>query len=280
LERAHSAPLTPTQRRIVDFLIDTRPQSLIMSAAAIADRLQTTDATVVRAAQVLGYSGLVELREALASWSPEPTIADRLHRTLESAPPEQLLADNAARHTRDLERLVQRIPPELFDRTVMLLGTGERIVWRGVGPSSYLSEYASLLCQRVGHPSVALVQSGTAFADELLSIERTDVVVALAFGQWQTHVRVLFDQVSSVGCPLVLVTDSSSRRLETRAAVVLDSGRGDSGLFASHAMTIVLIEALVLGIAANRAERADESLALLNELRASLAGQRTDVDGR
>ena len=59
----------------------------------------------------------------------------------------------------------------------------------------------------------------------------------------------------------------------------LQSGRGAPGLFASHGTTLVLIEALVLGMAANRPPQLPtQSLATLNELRAELAGRRIDVD--
>ena len=60
--------------------------------------------------------------------------------------------------------------------------------------------------------------------------------------------------------------------------MVLESGRGVPGLFASHANTLVLVEALVLGLAAQDEDRAEASLATLNDLRAVLAGRRLDVD--
>jgi hypothetical protein len=60
--------------------------------------------------------------------------------------------------------------------------------------------------------------------------------------------------------------------------VRLNAGRGTPGLFATHSPTIVLIEALVLALAAADPERAETSLATLNELRRDLAGRRLDVD--
>jgi hypothetical protein len=59
---------------------------------------------------------------------------------------------------------------------------------------------------------------------------------------------------------------------------VLPSGRGRPGLFASHGTTLVLIEALVLALAAADRPAAEASLTTLNELRAAVAGRRIDVD--
>ena len=78
--------------------------------------------------------------------------------------------------------------------------------------------------------------------------------------------------------PVVLITDHLGRRLDTAVSVALKSGRGAPGLFASHATTLVVVEALVLAIAAVDRAESEASLARLNELRAALAGRRIDVD--
>jgi hypothetical protein len=49
-------------------------------------------------------------------------------------------------------------------------------------------------------------------------------------------------------------------------------------LFATHGPTIVLVEALVLAVAAADPARSEGSLGTLNELRRSIAGKRVDVD--
>jgi hypothetical protein len=61
-------------------------------------------------------------------------------------------------------------------------------------------------------------------------------------------------------------------------ATTLECGRGAPGLFASHGITLVVIEALVLAIAATHQAESEASLVRLNELRAALAGRRINVD--
>jgi DNA-binding MurR/RpiR family transcriptional regulator len=76
----------------------------------------------------------------------------------------------------------------------------------------------------------------------------------------------------------VLITDTLGRRLTTPFAALLNAGRGTPSLFATHGSTIVLLEALVLAIAAAHPDRSNNSLTTLNDLRQSLAGKRLDVD--
>src|SRR5215472_4839649 len=75
--------MSPAEQRVARFFHANREEVLIASAAALAAKTETSDATVVRTAKALGFSGLDELRQTLvdeirAALSP----ADRLTRTL------------------------------------------------------------------------------------------------------------------------------------------------------------------------------------------------------
>jgi DNA-binding MurR/RpiR family transcriptional regulator len=123
-----------------------------------------------------------------------------------------------------------------------------------------------------------LTHSGTDHADELLSVGADDAVVVLAYGRVHPYVRTLFAHAADVGAQVVLVTDTLSGRSAAPVAAQLNAGRGAPGVFATHGPTIVLLEALVLAVAAADPDRSEAALATLNDLRQSLAGKRVDVD--
>src|SRR5260370_1124243 len=77
--------LSAADQAVVQFFQANREEVLLASAATLAAKIGTSDATVIRAAKALGYSGLDDLRRELAdelrtSLSP----AARLTRTLEA----------------------------------------------------------------------------------------------------------------------------------------------------------------------------------------------------
>ncbi|MDQ3762715.1 MAG: hypothetical protein M3460_13930, partial [Actinomycetota bacterium] len=78
--------LAPAQRQVARFFTEHAARLGFYSAAEIAERLGTSDATVVRTAQALGYRGLADLKRALradaAGDSAEPTPDGRLAATL------------------------------------------------------------------------------------------------------------------------------------------------------------------------------------------------------
>ena len=270
--------LAPAERRVAEFLVDLGPEATLLSAAALAKQLGTSDATVVRTAKSLGYSGLAEMRRALAAPNDSPPLRERLRRTLDQAPGDQLLTSAIRNHVAALETLTRNVSTQAFQDAVGVLASSDRVVWRGVGPSAALANYGQLIAQRIGKPSSALVHTGTSFADELLSLEPNDAIVVFAYGRLQTHVHVLLEHAKTLDVPVVLITDTLARRLADSVDVTLQCGRGTPGLFASHATTLVVVEALILAIAATDQTESEASLARLNELRASLAGRRIDVD--
>ena len=77
---------------------------------------------------------------------------------------------------------------------------------------------------------------------------------------------------------MILITDSDTNNLAERVTMVLECGRGAPKHFQSHAVTLVLIESLILGVANGNKPRRKRSLAKLNELREEIAERPIPVD--
>src|SRR4051794_31463361 len=80
---AAAANLSAAEQAVVRFFEENREEVLVASAATLAAKIGTSDATVIRATRAIGYAGLDDLRRHLAdelrlSLSP----AARLTRTL------------------------------------------------------------------------------------------------------------------------------------------------------------------------------------------------------
>jgi DNA-binding MurR/RpiR family transcriptional regulator len=264
---------------VAEYLVDAGAKAAPLSAQEIADAVGTSDATVVRTARSLGYGSLRELRRALTDDQDDTDLPARLQATIGgSVSAHDVLATAADRQLKALHTLLRRVSTEEFDQAAGLLAHASHVWWCGTGPSAYLAEYAAFLCRRLGWASGALTHAGTDHADELLGVWPGDVVVVLAYGRVHPYVRVLFERTEHLAVPVVLITDATHGPLSSSVLVRLHAGRGAPGLFATHGPTIVILEALVLAMAASDAGRSDRALATLNELRHAIAGRRVDVD--
>lgn len=262
--------LSPAQRLVADYLVGSGRSAMVESASTIGGELGLSDATVVRTAQALGYRGLPELRRALAHQAEEVTLTERLHQSLARSENDPV-TDSVETLVAALDSLVRQVSGPRFDHAVGILERADRLLWSGIGPSAPLADYASGLARRLGRPSLAITRSGIAAADDLLEVAPGAAVVVLAYGRLHRHVDALLVRAADLAVPVVLVTDVLEGEVAGRVAETLVCWRGVPGLFASHTPTMVLLEALVMGLARTDPGRAEASLARLEDLR-SLTG--------
>jgi DNA-binding MurR/RpiR family transcriptional regulator len=274
-----SGVATPAEQRVANYFLVAGPRAAAMSAREIADAVGTSDATVLRATKSLGFASLRDLRRALSEEGREPELTHRLRATIDqSRSAHDVLSSAVDRHLQSLGMLTDQVRAGDFDSASLLLAGASTVWWSGTGPSAYLAEYAAFLSRRLGRHAGTLTHSGADLADELLPIRSDNCIVVLAYGHIHPHVKVILQHAAALETPVILITDAIGRHPKWPVAVNLHAGRGVPGLFASHATTVVLIEALVLALAAAAPVRSEEALRTLNSLRRSIAGRQLDVD--
>ncbi|BDG71598.1 MurR/RpiR family transcriptional regulator [Roseomonas fluvialis] len=273
--------LSPAARRVARFVVENRPLALALSAAELAERTGTSDATVVRTVQALGFAGLPDLKRELSAAlaAPQANPAEAMRTTLAEAGEESRRAVDLAIDTQReaVEALATPEARATLRSAVAALHPARRILVFGLGPSAALARYLATLLARAGRTTRALDASGIALADQMLDLGPGDALLVLAYGRAYREVVALFGEARRMALPVVLVTDSLDRSLARHADVVVPARRGRTRRVALHGATLVALEAIALGLAAMDGERALASLDRLNDLRAAIAGGRHDV---
>lgn len=277
---AAQSSLSPTARRVVRFIDQNRVATLTRSAADLAASTGTSDATVIRTVQALGFDGLSDLRQSLvASLDRQSTPADHMRRTLAETgeSTDRAIAAVLDTHREALADLESAEARGQIAAAVSALHRADRIVLFGIGPSAALARYVSILLQRIGRPARTLDATGLALADQLLDLRSGDALLALAYSRPYREVVAVFAEARRLGLPVVLVTDSLASKLARFADVLVPARRGRAERVALHGATLVVLEAVVLGLAAANRTGAMAALERLNELRCTVGGKRVDV---
>lgn len=268
--------MSPAEQRVVRFFQGNREEVLIASAAALASKAETSDATVVRATKALGFSGLEDLRRTLAdelrsSLSP----AERLTRTLGEVGSSLSAAFKMTLdlHLRSLESLRRSITLEQFEKAVDGIAGARRVVVFGIGPSSAIADYFVVQLCRFGLDATRLTNTGLLFADDLRKLRNGDLVIMLAYGRVYAELAALLDEIDRHGLRSFLITDTLAATLRHRVDLVLPVPRGHAEMLSMHTATLGFIEALLVGVATRRPDETLASLKELNEVREKLAGK-------
>jgi DNA-binding MurR/RpiR family transcriptional regulator len=261
--------------RVAKFIDENRPVVLASSAAALGARIGTSDATVLRTVQTLGFAGLADLKRAILNAGTVSTPADDMRRTLvdlEKATGEAL--DGILRaHAEGLAVLQSRKCRAQIAAGVGVLDGADRIAIFGIGPSAALATYVSILLARSGRRSRTINATGSMLADQLLDLRAGDALLILAYGRLYREVKAVFTEAKALRLPTVLVTEADDTPLAKLADVCLVIPRGRPGQMALHGATFVGLEALVLSLAAAKPKAALASLDNLNRLRRATEAQ-------
>ncbi|GGF50844.1 transcriptional regulator [Azorhizobium oxalatiphilum] len=263
--------LRPAEQRMARFFVDQKSTVLLNSAAEIAEKAGTSDATVVRTARSLGFDGLAGLREAILSDITGPAPADRLARTLQdvSAASESALTHVLKEHYASVNSMASPEFGAAFERTVDTLFTARRRHVFGIGPSGCIAEYAAMQFNRIGLRSSSLSSSGIGLADKLQEMEAGDAVLMLAYAPIYREVSVALDRADELGVPTILISDSLGT-LDGRIAELLPVARGRADHLAMHGATLVLVEAMIVALASRDKSSAVDSLRTFGALRGAL----------
>jgi DNA-binding MurR/RpiR family transcriptional regulator len=265
--------LSPAEQRVARLFVEQKEAILLGSAAQIAALVGTSDATVVRTAQSLGFESLAALREAaLADLTGRPTPGARLRRTLDEAGEDAARALQHVIEIHEATLAVLKAPAfeTPFAQAVDLLRAAKRRRIFGIGPTASLADYAALQFSRIGLPSATLSATGIGLADRLLDLAAEDIVLMIAYAPIYREVNVTLDHAERVGCPVLLVSDSLGPYVGGRVTSVLPVPRGKAGLLSLHGGTMVLLEALIIGLAARNRAHAFAHLETLVALRGAL----------
>jgi DNA-binding MurR/RpiR family transcriptional regulator len=266
----HGKSLTPAGRRVVEFIDQNRGAALASSAMELAIRSGTSDATVVRVVQTLGFEGLRELKLELAASVDAPaTPADNMRRTLEEIGTDSGHVVDAVlkTHEEGLSALRGAASKKRIIAAINMLHSADRIVLFGIGPTGAIASYISVLLERSGRRSKVLNATGWMLADQLLDLHKGDSLLVIAYDRAYPEVMATFSQAKRLGLPVVLITDNKESELTRFADVVVPTQRGRAERVALHSTTVACLEAVVLGLSAANRQEATSTLDRLNDLR-------------
>ena len=272
--------LSPAALRVARYFAAHREEVLVASAAELAAKLETSDATVVRTAKALGYSGLDALRRDLADeLRKDLTPAGRVARTLKEVEGDLVKAFDATLnlHLEALEAVRRNISPAMFRAIVDHILRADRVAMFGVGPSSAMANYFAIQIGRFGFDVIAMTDTGLLLADQLLQLRKGDLLLIMAYGRVYPELQVLFDQADHIGLVRILMTDTLGAKLKKRSDLVLQVPRGRADTFSMHTATLAFLETLLVGVATQRPKETIRSLTKLNQLRADVTGRVLDL---
>lgn len=270
--RAHQ--LTPRLLLVARYINENREAVMEQTAMEIATLLKTSDATVVRAIQALGFGGLRDLKQTLEQWfGPVVTSSEKISTTVNT-----LTSDVNASidfvlegHQHTCNVLSEPHNRLAMARAVSLLAQARQVALFGIGASGILAEYTARLFSRMGLPAMPLNRTGIGLAEQLIGLQRGDVLIMMAQKSAHREGQTTLREAKRLGIPTVLLTNATDSQFSKEASVVIHVPRGgEKGKIPLHGTVLLCLEMIVLSVASTEPQRTIKSMKRINELHRGL----------
>jgi DNA-binding MurR/RpiR family transcriptional regulator len=173
--------LSPSFRKIADFILSSHQRVAFMSASRLARYLGVDVATVTRFSQQLGYDGYTELireiqERVLAEMSEaRAPVAQRLQAA------EGPVAQTLWRDWANLEKTIQNLPSQQIEAALDALRSARRIYLVAEGTGAGLAVAFAAYLRMIKPDVFALVQGAFDLALALKDLGPDDVVIGIGF---------------------------------------------------------------------------------------------------
>ena len=272
--------LSKLQKRIADYIVSNLEEVVFLSVTNLSDILGVSDATIVRFAQQVGYSGFPELKEDLIKYYKfYLNPAERIKRYIGEVGSRELTYSTITKkEIKYLENSIQTINESTFKEAVKLICDTENIYIFGTGSNEPLSTHLYYRLERFGLKVNLISVSGRNLFEKLLLINSNDLIIVYAFYKPSLDFKRLNSIMKEIGVKVILITDSMTPAMIKNANIVLYAKRGPFGSFHSPLVPMAITNALIIAVANRLGENAIKYLKKLTEMRKKYYNNGLDID--
>ncbi len=261
--------LTKSEKRIANYLSQNQDESAFLSAGEIADRLQLSEATMVRFARTLGFDSYPAMRTALQdNFRHRMTHSARLRSRLDDLREAGDIFERLVASEIDyLTEAMQTLDRKALNAAVELLRTHQRVFVFGLGPSLSLVDLLEIRLTRSARHVIPLNSSGREMLEPMLLMNNTDLLIAIGFFNLTPDLQMVLEYANQQKTPVILLTDTLGPMVGDKADIVLSARRGPVSAFHSLTVPMTILNALLLSLSSVDQEKVMTNLDKLDQLR-------------
>jgi RpiR family transcriptional regulator, carbohydrate utilization regulator len=246
--------LRRTEQQVADFVLRDPEAALGLSARELARECSTSEASVVRFCQNLGYQGLPEFRTALMQdvLSAQGGLYEEI--TADDAPTD-LLRKVVNLSVSALNDTLVVLDPGEFGRAVEALLQARRLHFFGAGGSAYIAQEAALKFLRLSIPTTSFIDRFSQVMSAAL-LGPGDVAIGLSYTGVTKEVVEALTTARQMGATTICITNFDRSPITQAADIKLLTGTtptllgGESGQ--SRVAQLTIIDALGAAVALHK----------------------------
>lgn len=265
--------LRTAEQRVADFILKHAEELIYLTVTELAERTQTSESTVVRLCQKIGYKGYQEFKIMLARdlVGPTETVYEQIAAT-DALP--ALKSKVFQANAQALKDTIEVLSDEELERAVDAIANARRVEVYGIGGSAPLALDAYHKFMKLGISAVALSDSDLmAMSSSLLG--PGDVALGVSHTGASRDVCDAMENAQKAGATTICITHRATSPITKVSNVKLFTAAKETA-FGSDAMSSRISQLSIIDVlyAAVANKNYDRALARIQKTREASAGKR------
>jgi DNA-binding MurR/RpiR family transcriptional regulator len=253
--------LPKNHRKIADYFINNFDKIPFLNVQELSEKTGASVASIVRFAQRSGYKGFSELRDAITDSLQKGMYNREIFPLMEKHKiKDDLLTEVANLDIKNINDTLNQIDRKAFNKVIKSISAAERVHTGGLGISYLLAEILAYQLTQVGIASSVLKHTHTLFHEQVLFLDKNDLLVLFSFPPYSKETVDLARFANEREIDVISITNrpASPITFYTKANLIVESR---NMLFTnSFAAISVLINAIATSCAVNDMDRAKKIL--------------------
>ncbi|MFY0543589.1 MurR/RpiR family transcriptional regulator [Brevibacillus sp. H7] len=259
--------MSKSQLKIARYILENTNTVPFFNVAKLAKMAKVSEATVVRFAMFLGYSGFPELQQYMQdSVKQQLTIAERLKMSIQVYGQEEkgvyeIFQDDIANIKSTMEKL--DIPSFLKAVELLLHAENVYIVANRSAASLgiFLQYYLNMILG-----NAEMIQSVETIAEKLYKLNKNDVVIGISFARYSASTINIVSYAKEKGATTIAITDNLLSPLIAHADISLTASSQMPTFIDSFVAPLSLINALITFVGKEKTNEFHGRLEKLDEI--------------
>lgn len=259
--------LTKNEVKVADYVIKNLSNIVFISTEEIAKDLNISTATVSRFWKSIGFDNFKAFKNHVKESVNIGSPAGKMKDIIEHVDDKDIIDEMIQRALINMNKTTKSLDRESLNDAVEKLAGAKTLYVFASGAAEALSNLLYFRLNRFGIRVKILPSSGHSLFENLINMNSDDVVIVFGFSNVIPEQKVILDHSKKIGYSTILITDLYFSELIHMSDVVLHVERGEIWEFHSMVTPLLLVEALVVGIALKNEDESMDKLDYLHELR-------------
>jgi len=276
ISKIKAMALTRTDAAIAEYILDNIDTVGLLTSTSLADNIGVSDTSIIRFIRKLGFKGYTDFRNEMVDRIAKQHYQSQQESSLLTGEKyaltkgrlkkESIIHDVSVQTLDNLEKSFSKLDNYTVDQVAdILIKSNHKFIAGFRGTASCAQYMASRLLLLLPNVSTMLHADSTAI-ERIVDIKEDDCLFLYSFRKYSEICYNLINIARSNGAKIILMTDSYTSPLASKADIVLVSKVAGLGFTNSYIAPMSISEIILLTISNRSDSNCDERLKMMDKI--------------